>query len=182
MNENIDMVGLAHEAAGMEPVTPEALFWTKLEGLPSMMKALAQARENYTIAVNYEERASALIERTSEYRAFMEAHTRREAAALARDSLDALVRKEALADFKANGEKAIYAGVSVKLFTRYDYDTTQMRAWAIEQKVFGLLTLDTKRTEKAAAAGVLDDAPITVTKEPRAIIASDLTAYLANPE
>ena len=80
MSENIDMVALAHEAAGIEP---EAPFWATLKGLPTM------------------------------------------------------------------------------------------------QKAFGLLTLDTKRTERAAKAGIVEDAPIVISKEPRVQIATDLSGYLA---
>jgi hypothetical protein len=160
----------------MDTETP---FWATLEGLPSMMHGLAKLRE---MAIMAEQRV-AITEKamaaTPEGMAFTAARVVCTEVKADLAALDAAVRAEALKDFRANGEKAVYAGVSVKMFTKYDYDVTQLRAWAIEQKVFGLLTLDTKRTEKAAAAGVLENAPIVVSKEPRVQIASDLTSYLA---
>jgi hypothetical protein len=155
----------------------EAPWWTKLEGLPSMMKALAQARECAGHAASCVSAQEAVLAETQEYQ-FLQAY--KKTLADARDhvaALDAAVRAEALKDFKTNGEKAVYVGVSVKLFTKIDYDPKAMRDWA-KANMTSLLTLDTKATEMAAKAGILDDAPVTVTKEARAIIASDLAFYL----
>jgi hypothetical protein len=156
---------------------PEAPWWTKLEGLPSMMKALAQARECADYAASCVSAQEAVLAETQEYQ-FLQAY--KKALTDARDHvavLDAAVRKEALDDFKTNGEKAVYVGVSVKLFTKIDYDPKAMRDWA-KANMTSLLTLDTKATEMAAKAGILDDAPVTVSKEPRVQIATDLSGYL----
>ena len=157
---------------------PEAPFWTKLDGLPSMLKALAEARAAFELMRQRQDEAEVRMGKTPEYMAYLAACA---AVAMEREraaTLDATVRKLALDDFKANGEKAVYAGISIKLFSKYDYDPTQLRAWAIEQKVFALLTLDVRRTERAAAAGILENAPIVVSKEPRVQIATDLSGYL----
>jgi hypothetical protein len=163
----------------MEPVAPEAPWWTALKGLPQLMKALAVQRQNVADADQVVKSAQAILEETLAYKNLAAAKQLQTETSATLMALDAAVRKAALDEFKANGEKAVFAGVSVKMYTRFDYDAAQLRAWAIEQKVFGLLTLDTKRTEKAAAAGVLENAPIVVSKEARVQIATDLTAYLA---
>jgi hypothetical protein len=156
----------------------EAPWWTKLEGLPSLMKALAQARAEMYKAGEQVTRSEALLQGTGEYKLLQVCKSALADAQTRAESITALAKEEALKDFKANGEKAVYAGVSVKMYTRYDYDASQMTTWA-RQNLPSMLMLDVKRMEKAAAAGVLENAPIVISKEPRAIITSDLTSYLA---
>jgi predicted Zn-dependent protease len=160
-----------------EPVEPEAPWWTTLKGLPAMMKALAEARREVEHDTELVRAAKALIEQTDAFAVWKLASVTLDAAKDQVASLDAAVRKAALDDFTKNGEKAIYAGVSVKMYTKVDYDPKAMRDWA-KVNMTSLLSLDRSATELAAKAGILDDAPVTVTKEPRAIIASDLSSYL----
>jgi hypothetical protein len=157
---------------------PEAPFWQTLEGLPAMMKALAEARRKECYRASAVRGQEQILSETQEWKFLEDAKNELAVSRLEVAALDAAVRKQALEDFKASGEKAIYAGVSVKFFSRYDYDASQMTDWA-RANMPRLLMLDTKRMEKAAAAGVLEDAPIVMTKEPRVQIATDLSAYLA---
>jgi hypothetical protein len=157
---------------------PEAPFWQTLEGLPAMMKALAEVRENVTWFTERARDATLAYQKTSEYRVYAEAAELLSKERSTLESLDAAVRKAALDDFRQNGERAVYAGVSVKLFTKVDYDPKAMRDWA-KANMTSLLSLDRQATELAAKAGILDDAPVTVTKEPRVQIATDLSGYLA---
>lgn len=156
---------------------PEAPFWTTLEGLPAMMKALAEARENVTWFTEETRDATIAYQKTVEYDEYVRTNEQLCKAKLTVESIDALVCAEALKDFQQNGEKAVYAGISIKLFTRVEYDPKAMRDWAKENMI-SLLTLDVKGTDVAAKAGLLEDAPVIVSKEPRAIIASDLSGYL----
>jgi hypothetical protein len=157
---------------------PEAPWWASLEGLPSLMKALAEARRESEQVAERVAEMERFYQQTPEYRMYQGGKQALAEAKARAEALDAAARKQALDDFKASGEKAVYAGVSVKFFSRYDYDASQMTDWA-RVNMPRLLMLDTKRMEKAAAAGVLEDAPIVITKEPRVQIATDLSAYLA---
>lgn len=159
------------------PAAPEAPFWAKLEGLPSMMKALAQARWDVKVAKAGADVALMRLQSTSEYGALATARVEVSETQGRVDCLDAAVRKAALDDFRANGAKAVCAGASVKFFTKVEYDPKLMRDWA-KQNMTSLLTLDVKGVDVAARAGLLEDAPVTVTKEPRVIIASDLSSHL----
>ena len=161
----------------MEPA-PEAPFWTKLEGLPSMMKALAKARAKTAHDEMLVRVTQSMIEATDAYAAWQKATSILSASKEQVAAFDAAVRKAALEDFKANGEKAVYIGISIKLFTKVEYDPKAMRDWA-KLNMPSLLMLDVKGTDVAAKAGLLEDAPVFVSKEPRVIIASDLSAYLA---
>lgn len=159
----------------MEPVAP---WWTTLKGLPSMMKALAQARQDVLVSQACVDEADTMLKSTHPY-ARLQAAKQSLAKDQARmESITALAKEEALKNFRFNSSKQVYAGVQIKLFARVDYDPEAMRDWAREN-MMSLLTLDTKATDIAAKAGLLDDAPVTVYKDPRAIIASDLSGYLA---
>jgi hypothetical protein len=178
--EHVDTTPTGAIETMMEPVAPEAPWWTKLEGLPSMMKALAEARENVTWFTENARDATIAYQNTREYAEYAQAAKALNESKTILESITALAKEEALKDFTKNGEKAVYAGVSVKMFTKIDYDPKAMRDWA-KVNMTSLLTLDTRATELAAKAGILDDAPVTVSKEARAIIASDLTGYLSPP-
>jgi hypothetical protein len=154
----------------------QAVAYTTL-AWPSMMKALAEARREEESARNATTEMQRLFENTAEYKAFLAARTALHEKQLAVAAIEAEVRKAAVEDFKFNGEKAVYAGVQVKLFTKVEYDAKAMRDWA-KANMTSLLHLDTKAVELAAKSGVIDEAPITITKEPRAQIDSDLSAYL----
>jgi hypothetical protein len=160
----------------------EAPWWASLEGLPAMVKALAQARECADYAASCVSAQEAVLAETQEYQ-FLQAY--KKTLTDARDhvaALDAAVRKAALDDFRQNGEKAVYAGVSVKMFSRAEYEPAQLRDWLLDHQSYrALLTVDGKKAEALAVKGLMLDAPITITKEPRVQIATDLSGYLAPP-
>jgi hypothetical protein len=162
-----------------QAVALESPFWATLEGLPSMMKALAQARQNTAYADQLVKGAQELLEATPEYQHRASLQKLRDETSATLMALDAAVRKEALADFVQNGDKAVYAGVSVKMFTRAEYEPAQLRDWLLDHQSYrALLTVDGKKAEALAVKGLMLDAPITITKEPRVQIATDLSGYL----
>jgi uncharacterized protein related to proFAR isomerase len=165
----------------MEPVAPEAPWWTKLEGLPSMMKALAQQREMAAIAEQRVAITEKAMAATPEGMAFTAARVVCTEVKADLAALDAAVRAEALKDFTSNGEKQVYAGVQVKMQTKVEVFTDRVKDWAIKHMP-NLLVLDMKAVEKIAKTGTMDAELARVYKEPQVNIDKDLTAYLAQPE
>jgi hypothetical protein len=160
------------------PVAPESPWWTKLEGLPSMMKALAEARQEMYQAGEQVTRADALLQASGEYKLLQVCKSALKDAEARAESITALAKEEALKDFRFNGEKAIYAGVNVKMHHKYEYDLVKVRDWAWEHRPKWFI-LDTKKLEKAAANDDLDDDLVTVKDDPKVYIDNDLTSYLA---
>ncbi len=154
------------------------MWWAELQGLPKLMGELARARADWETQDRIVTAAETELSNTREYLAVREARIALGAFKTRMDVADALVRTQALEDFRADGEKKVFAGIEVKLFTGYDYDTVTLTAWAHVNNP-ALLTLDVKRVAKEAEGLIARlAAPITITKEPRAIIAGDLGSYL----
>ena len=88
------------------------------------------------------------------------------------------LRQEAVQAFLATGEKRPSPGVEVRLYDVLIYDSLKAFEWALEHKQ--ALQLSKPVFEKIAKA----DKPefVTITQEPRALIASDLEKALANQE
>ena len=89
------------------------------------------------------------------------------------------VRAEALAAFQETGNKQPWPGVQIKMYSKIEFSEEEARAWCFDY-AGSLLKLDTRAFQRAAPA--LPDAPITITKEPRATIASDLSMYQKEKE
>jgi hypothetical protein len=90
------------------------------------------------------------------------------------------LREATLARFKDSGDKKPGPGVSVRMVTKLSYEPTAAFDWAKQHDI--ALTLDTKAFEKLAKAGMAAEVA-TVTNEPQAIIATDLSkALLAEAE
>jgi hypothetical protein len=162
----------------MEPVAPEAPFWTKLENLPAMVKALAEARQKECYRASAVRGQEQVLSETQEWRFLEAAKTDLAVSRLEVAALDAAVRDEALKDFKDSGKTKVNPGVEVKLHTLFVYDHAQMTAWAHVHKP-ALLSLDTKAVHKEAETLITRaNAPITISKEPKVYIDSDLSSYL----
>jgi hypothetical protein len=162
----------------VEPLAPEAPWWATLKGLPSLMQALAQARQDVEVSGAVVTEAETMLKSTHPYarlQAAKESLAKDQARA---ESITALAKEEALKDFRFNGEKAIYAGVNVKMHHKYEYDLVKVRDWAWEHRPKWFI-LDTKKLEKAAANDDLDDDLVTVKDDPKVYIDNDLTSYLA---
>lgn len=93
--------------------------------------------------------------------------------------LETDLRTATLETYAETGNKKPHPALSVRVNTRLEYDPVLIRQWCIEN-LPQALTLDKKALEKYAK-GVADIAPVpglTITRQPQATIASDLTAYL----
>jgi len=94
---------------------------------------------------------------------------------------EAAIKLDAVNHFLRTGEKKPCAGLEVKLFRALDYDASEALAWAKAHPEKGLLALDRKLYEKllklARENDLPDwaDAPGTLSDDPRAQIAGDLT-------
>jgi hypothetical protein len=85
------------------------------------------------------------------------------------------VRKEALAAYEETGDKKPHPAVPIKMYTVLEYEEANALDYAREHLPKALKLV--KRTfEKAAKVLELDF--VTVTQEPRATIARDLSEYL----
>lgn len=84
----------------------------------------------------------------------------------------------AVAIYSTTGETKPADGVTIKRMTRLEYDEAEALAWA-KQTGMALIpeTLDRKALEKIAKASPLPF--VTVTEDPSATLASDLSAYVA---
>jgi hypothetical protein len=85
------------------------------------------------------------------------------------------VKYDALSAYQATGAKQPESGVTIKMYSVLKYDLDTAEDWCRENAPT-LLSLDVKRFEKAAKT--LPGAPVEIEQEPRATIASDLSAYL----
>lgn len=90
---------------------------------------------------------------------------------------EANVRAVALAEYAANQDKHPHPAVTIKVYEVLAYDAEQAKSYAIAHNLPKLLKLDAKIFEKAANGLDLDF--VTVTEEPRATIATDLSEWVA---
>lgn len=111
------------------------------------------------------------FEESEEYRSFADAQAYY-AARVA--ELEAAVREQALTVYTATGQKSM-PGVTVKVFTRLQYDAGQALEWARANLPTALM-LDKKRFEAVAKA--IDVPCVTLVEEPQAQIAKDLSRFL----
>jgi hypothetical protein len=160
-----------------QAVALESPFWATLEGLPSMMKALAQARQNTAYADQLVKGAQELLEATPEYQHRASLQKLRDETSATLMALDAAVRAEALKDFTKNGCKQVFAGIEIKMQTKVEVFTDRVKDWAIKHMP-NLLVLDMKAVEKIAKTGTMDAELVRVYKEPQVNIDKDLTCYL----
>jgi len=88
---------------------------------------------------------------------------------------EARLRELTIEAYNATGNKAPVPGVSVKIFQTLDYDSKQAFDWAVDHKI--MLKLDVPAFEKMSKmAPETRPGFVTITEEPRAQIASELTA------
>jgi hypothetical protein len=87
---------------------------------------------------------------------------------------EAAPRAAAVEAYANTGEKKVHPAVMVKEFVAMDYDPEQAKQYAFEH-LPSALKLDAKKFEKVALVIPLDF--VTIYTEPRATIASDLSAW-----
>jgi len=147
--------------------------------LRDALRELAEARRAAEIISNYIALIQADIEKTPHWLAM--AGFKRdlaEARAEAATATDA-IKAAALAEHALSGNVKPAEGVQVKLFAKVVYEPQDVWSWCIVN-AHKYLQLDVKAFEKAAP--VLRDlgAPVELTKEARAQIATDLGVWLVS--
>ena len=136
-----------------------------------LIDALAAARHATALADVERIKLVEAFEATPEYKAAMDA-LRNAKAEEAR--LDAEVRAEALAEYKANGTKNPHEKVSIAIFTIVPaYNEAAAREWCFTN-FRPALKLDTKTFEKAVTDGQIPDTIAQSDTEARVRIAKQL--------
>lgn len=143
------------------------------------LRQLAAARVAMQSAKRQLAVQEATLEQSALYRAVVLARDWVRASQQDVDELTDQVRAEALAAFQETGNKQPWPGVQIKMYSKIEFSEEEARAWCFDY-AGSLLKLDTRAFQRAAPA--LPDAPITITKEPRATIASDLSMYQKEKE
>jgi hypothetical protein len=88
---------------------------------------------------------------------------------------DAEIREAALSDYAATGEKKVAPGVSVKTFTRVDWNDADLLPWLQEHApMYVVQAIDKKGVNKAAKELAEHKAPIEITTDPKPYIDGDL--------
>jgi len=135
--------------------------------IAALVLALADARRSAaSIHEMLEEKRQAFARENAEL-----LQAERSLADRARD-LELAVRDSAEEVYRLTGIRKTVPGVSIRLVARTHYEPERAIAWAIENKHFRLLKLDTKAFEQAAKA--LRPACVEVEEVPQAVISSDL--------
>lgn len=88
------------------------------------------------------------------------------------------LKTHAVEHFGITGEKKLPFGIGIRVTKKVQYDSDEALAWARENAP-DLLTLDTKRFEKAVKAGTFTSAPAEVFEVPTGTIPSNLVPHLA---
>ncbi len=150
-----------------------------MSALQDALRELAEARRQHEIAKGYAEEYSDRLLATTLYQESVAAEKRaHDLWGAARDAMSK-VRELALDNFYATENSRPAEGVQVKLFSKVEYAPNLALDWCIAHAT-KYLQLDTRAFEKAAP--VLKDlgAPVTLTREPRVSIGTDLSAWLTS--
>lgn len=101
--------------------------------------------------------------------------------AKALDELDAQIREQAIADYLANQNKKPGNGIEIKIFkVATILDPEHAREWCMTN-FRPALKLDETMLRKTAIEGAIPSSVVSVTQEPRAQIATDLSEFVPNP-
>lgn len=138
--------------------------------MKEMLKKLAQARIARQRAKEAMSAMLAAVQQSQEYIAAQNAerlHAQMEA------ELTANIQEDAISAYKATGNKHPEDGVTIKVFTRLQYNPEEALAWAKTNAPFLVIeSIDAKQFETLAKGGNV--ACVTIVDEPRAQIASKL--------
>lgn len=126
--------------------------------------------------------AEAKARRDELLKEFNDTHTEEIAAVVryseALNAAETDLRREALVAHATTGDKKPAPGIAIQQATVIEYDHRAALAWAKEHSM--ALALDTKAFEKLAAATPENFAFVSIRKEPKATIATDLTKALGD--
>lgn len=138
---------------------------------------LAELRHDVAIQQAQIARAQTELEATAEWKRLAKFKNTLKAYQDALTETEVNVRAVALAEYAANQDKHPHPAITIKVYEVLTYDAEQAKSYAIAHNLPKLLKLDAKVFEKAANGLGLDF--VTVTEEPRATIASDLSEWVA---
>jgi len=149
--------------------------------LQNALRELAQARRQHEIANEYADEHRERVEAMTAYQEMIEAKKRANVLRSAIGDAEDVVRELALAEHAASGNYKPAHGVQIKEFSKVMYAPNLALDWCIAHAP-KYLALHAKAFEKAAS--VLRDlgAPVELTKEARAQIATDLSAWLLSEQ
>jgi hypothetical protein len=147
--------------------------------LQDALRELAEARRQHGIARGRAEEQRRRLESLAEFRDVLEANEQMSDTSVAVGAAESKVRALALAEHALSGDYKPAEGVQIKEFSQVVYAPNLALDWCLAHAT-KYLQLDSKAFEKAAP--VLRDlgAPVEMTKEARAQIATDLSAWLTN--
>lgn len=140
------------------------------------IKLLAERRQAAELASAVRNAARTALEQTEEYAALTDAGEILASIGGEIAALESEIREAAVSEFAINGDKKPWPGVGIREVTRLSYDPAVAREWCLTQAP-ALLMIDKRQFEKVAPS--LPGAPVEVTKEAQATIATDLGEYLA---
>lgn len=145
--------------------------------LQDALRELAVARKQHEIAKGSVREQEVILSALIEYVVLQAVKQQANALSVAVGAAEAKVRELALAEHALTGEYKPADGIQIKEFNKVVYEPEQARVWCVTYAT-KYLQLDTKAFEKAAS--VLRDlgAPVELTKEARAQIATDLDVWL----
>lgn len=144
------------------------------EALDDRVRELANLRRQLELAKSVEEMREEDYMQTPQYHAFVEANNTRKKIADQVATADALVRSMAIAEYNETKEKK-FPGVSVFTSESMTYDTALALEWC-KERLPEALTIIPKTFEKVAE--IMKPDFVKFTDEPKARIASDLSAFL----
>jgi hypothetical protein len=150
---------------------------TASKTLTDQLRELAEARRELASRQDREFRAHEIVAEDSNFQAWQAMIADRREQEQHVTSLEGDVRCAAVESYLDTGDKAPAPGITIKTFSRLEYDQVAATNWC-RGIMPGLLTLDTKRFERMASQDMLPGAPVEIVKEPRATIATDLSSYL----
>jgi len=132
--------------------------------------------EQINIVVEVREKArEANCQRVAEYNKWLEANQslfdKEDESKLACSEAEGKLRVMAIEAYLKTLDKAVAPGVGIRVMTKLDYNADEAMAWAVKHEL--ALKLDTGKFEKIAKTENLPF--VTITEEPTATIATDLS-------
>ncbi len=148
-----------------------------MSALQDALRELAEARRQHEIAHERTDEHLKRVKGLSVWREMLEAQDSERTLEIAIGAAETKVRTLALAEHTLSGDYRPAEGIQIKEFSKVVYEPEQARAWCVAH-AHKYLALDTKAFEKAAP--VLRDlgAPVELTREARAQIATNLDVWL----
>lgn len=143
-----------------------------------LIKELAQTRR---LVDELKQKRDALLEKVTKSTEYTDIENALEEAGEHMVEIDVAIRKEALATYDLTQNKKPGHGIEIKIFSVATIlDRDRAREWCMGNFT-PALKLDESIFKRAAIDGTIPASLVTVSEEPRAQIASDLSEFLPDP-